>query len=183
MYYKCQIIQKWEINRNNSNCLKSNHLICTVMEGGRQAGSEGRRRQEKQRERERENRWDSTGFINLGPHKYLQLKKIKMLFLYMRKRERESTSEGRGRKKGRSRLPAEQTAGCRTWSQDPEIMTWAEGRHWTYWATQASLIPTILSIKRIKSHFFKNLAEVKLYLQFKWTYLNCKYSWILKKNL
>ena len=41
-------------------------------------------------------------------------------------------AEGEG-----SRLPLEQGARCRAWSQD--IMTWAEGRHLTNWATQMTL--------------------------------------------
>ena len=50
-------------------------------------------------------------------------------------RERESMSSGQGRGRGRSRLLAEQGAWCRAWSQDPEIMTWAEGRCLPDWAT------------------------------------------------
>ena len=37
----------------------------------------------------------------------------------------------RGRGRGRSRLPTAR-AWCKTWSQDPEIMTWAKGRRLTY---------------------------------------------------
>ena len=46
---------------------------------------------------------------------------------------------GRIRRRGRSKLPAEQGAYCGAPSQDPGIMTWAEGRHLTDWATQAPL--------------------------------------------
>ena len=56
----------------------------------------------------------------------------------MLERERESRSGGRGR--GASRLPSEQGARCGAPSQDPEIMTWAQGRRLTNWATQAPLI-------------------------------------------
>ena len=45
------------------------------------------------------------------------------------------TSRGRGR--GRSRLPAEHRVTHETQSQDPGIMTWAEGKRLTDWATQA----------------------------------------------
>ena len=55
---------------------------------------------------------------------------------------RESTQAGGAIRRGRGRLPAEQGAGCRTWSQDPGIMTWAKGRCLTDWATQASLYTT-----------------------------------------
>ncbi|XP_044942124.1 protein CLN8 isoform X4 [Mustela putorius furo] len=40
-------------------------------------------------------------------------------------------SRGRGRRRGPSRLPAKQGAGCGTRSQDPEIMTSVEGRRFT----------------------------------------------------
>ena len=58
------------------------------------------------------------------------------LFIWQREipgdrgRQRQREREG-------SRLPAEQRAWCGTWSQDPEIMTWAEGSGLTHWATQA----------------------------------------------
>ena len=54
----------------------------------------------------------------------------KILFVYLRAR-----TWGRGR----SRLPVEQRTGLGTRSQDPEIMTWAEGRYLTNWATQVPL--------------------------------------------
>ena len=53
-------------------------------------------------------------------------------------------SGGRGRGRGRSRLLAEQGALRGAPSQDPKIMTWAEGRHLTNWAIQVPL--SILSI-------------------------------------
>lgn len=52
-------------------------------------------------------------------------------FIYLIERERESTSGGEGRGRGRSRVPAEQAAGCWAPSQDPGIMTGAEGGHLT----------------------------------------------------
>ena len=60
---------------------------------------------------------------------------FKVLFIFLR--ERESKHEHRGRR--RSRLPAEQGTWCRAWSQDSEIMTWAEGRRLPDWATQEPL--------------------------------------------
>ena len=47
----------------------------------------------------------------------------------------ESRGKGKGTGRGRSRLPAEQRASCGAWSQNPEIMTGAEGRGLTNWAT------------------------------------------------
>ena len=47
----------------------------------------------------------------------------------MRERERISRRKDRGR--GRSGLPTEQRAQLGAPSQDPVIMTWAEGRHLT----------------------------------------------------
>ena len=38
---------------------------------------------------------------------------------------------------GQRKKQTEQGVGGRAQSQDPGIMTWAEGRHLTYWATQA----------------------------------------------
>ena len=47
----------------------------------------------------------------------------------MRERGREGIGAGeRGWGRGRSRLPTEQGSQCGTWSQDPGITTWAEGR-------------------------------------------------------
>ena len=54
----------------------------------------------------------------------------------------ESTSTGNGRGWGRSRPLTEQGAPCRAWSQDSEIMTWAEGRHLTDWTTQGPTFPS-----------------------------------------
>ena len=56
-------------------------------------------------------------------------------FIHPFERERESTSRGRGR----SRLLDEQGAPHGAWSQNPGIMTRAEGRSLTDWATQAPL--------------------------------------------
>ena len=58
-------------------------------------------------------------------------------FIYLFHRQRSQVGREAGRERGRSRLPAEQRARCGTRSQDPEIMTWAEGRGLTHWATQA----------------------------------------------
>lgn len=71
MYCKCQIIQKWGIKRNNSKCPNNKYLtICGTIEGERHGGKE--REEEKTREIERESQWESDGFINLDPYKYLQ---------------------------------------------------------------------------------------------------------------
>ena len=56
-------------------------------------------------------------------------------FIYLRKSEsvRECEQWGMVGEK----LPTEQRAWCGTQSQNPGIMTWAEGRHLSDWATQA----------------------------------------------
>ena len=59
------------------------------------------------------------------------------LFVYISQRARLQALGATSR--GRSRLPAEQGAGCGAPSQDPEIMIWAEGRCLTSWSTQAPL--------------------------------------------
>ena len=64
---------------------------------------------------------------------------IYFLLIYLSERQREWAQAGGVASRGWSSLPAEQGAQCRTRSQDPGIMTWAEGRHLAYWATQASL--------------------------------------------
>ena len=70
---------------------------------------------------------------------------FKVLFTYLKEKERERKSVherecaqagGKGRDRGRSRHPTEQGAWCGTGSLDPEIMTWAESRYLTDWATQ-----------------------------------------------
>ena len=56
---------------------------------------------------------------------------LNILFIHLRERERESISgmrRGRSRGRGRSRLPPRQGAGLGAQSQDPGIMTQAEGR-------------------------------------------------------
>ena len=66
---------------------------------------------------------------------------FKILFIYLRERQRDSKTAwmGRGWREGRSSLPTEQGAQCWAQSQDPRIMTWAEGRRLTDWATQVPL--------------------------------------------
>ena len=68
----------------------------------------------------------------------LFLKKI--LFIYLTERERSQAGREAGGRRGGSRLPAEQRAQPGAQSQDLEIMTWAEGRGLTHWATQAPLL-------------------------------------------
>ena len=69
-----------------------------------------------------------------------QFKLLKKDFIYLREKEQKQ-EEDRGREReADSLLSREPDAGLDpTWSQDPEIMTWAEGRHFTDWATQAPL--------------------------------------------
>ena len=68
---------------------------------------------------------------------------LKNNFIYLlereRERERERASRESYRGRGRSRLLIEQGALCEAWSQEPEILTWAKGRHLTGTATSAFL--------------------------------------------
>ena len=51
--------------------------------------------------------------------------------------EREKEGEGEEAEAERKADPsAEQGARCGAWSQNPEIMTWTEGRRSTIWAPQ-----------------------------------------------
>ena len=57
--------------------------------------------------------------------------------------------------RGRCRLPAERGARRGSLFQDPGVMTWAKGRHFTDWATQAShssvLLTTFCNLSKILS--------------------------------
>lgn len=57
--------------------------------------------------------------------------KIFIYLLFNRERDSEKGNTSRGSGRGRSWLPAEQRARPGVWSQDPGIITWAEGRHLT----------------------------------------------------
>ena len=65
------------------------------------------------------------------------LKKVS-INLFDREREYKGAYAGGVAGRGRGRFPIQQGA-WRGAPQDPEIMTWAKGRHLTNWATQASL--------------------------------------------
>jgi len=65
--------------------------------------------------------------------------------------------KARGGGRGRSRLPAEQGTRCGAQSQDPEIMTWVEGRRLTNWATWVSLTFQILMGQSVNTKLEKNL--------------------------
>ena len=54
------------------------------------------------------------------------------LFIWETASQRESTSRRNSRGRGNNRLPTEQGAQHGAWSQDPGIMTWAEGRHFNW---------------------------------------------------
>ena len=85
-------------------------------------------------------------------------------FIYLRmrvsesERESESTSRGSSRGRGRSRRPPEQGPWRAAPSQDPEIMTWAEGRCFTDWATQGLSSDPFYNwnICPFRFHSFKN---------------------------
>ena len=59
----------------------------------------------------------------------------RFLCIWKRRRERERERIGEGRSRGVSVLPSEWEAQHGAQSQDPEIMTWAKGRHLIHWAT------------------------------------------------
>ena len=73
----------------------------------------------------------TTVYIHILEHKLFYYFIRFYLFIWER-------AQAGGRCRGRSRLPTEQGAQCRTRSQDPMIMTWAEGRCLTDCATQAA---------------------------------------------
>lgn len=62
-----------------------------------------------------------------------------------REREHERAQVGEVAGGGRSSLPAEQGALYRTWSPNPRVRTWAEGRRSVGWVTQASLVSGLKS--------------------------------------
>ena len=68
------------------------------------------------------------------------------LFIWEREFKRTSMRGVRSRRRRRSGLPAEQGAWHGAQSQAPGIMTWAEGRHPTKWATQTYLKSPILKL-------------------------------------
>ena len=69
-------------------------------------------------------------FCNIYPFFFSFLKRFYLLF----EREiREKAWVGEGQKE--KQTPAEQGAQCGAGSQDPEIVTWAKGRHLNNWVT------------------------------------------------
>ena len=94
------------------------------------------------------------------------------LYLFFKKfcicsRENESLSKGRGR----SRLLAEQGARQRTRSQDPEIMTWAKGRHLniSHFNIMERILPSIylMGCVTLKCDHLKceNVPQTEVYIQ------------------
>ena len=76
--------------------------------------------------------------------------------------EREKHEQGRSKGKRRiSRLPIEQRASCWAWSQDPMIMTWAEGRHLNDWATShpTSCSPLQSAYQEKKKSLFAQISQ------------------------
>ena len=100
-------------------------------------------------------RW---GQSPLGEHLF-----FKILCIYLREREHEQKV---GRERGRSRLLTEQGAWRGAPSQDPGIMTWAEGRHLTKWATQALLLFFLIILSLTWNH-------LKFLFSPAWVYLSC----------
>ena len=72
---------------------------------------------------------------------------LQILFIYLREHKQgrlAGKGRGRGRWRGRERSrPSAQE--CGSWTQDPEIMTWAIGSCLTDWATQVPPISGIFS--------------------------------------
>ena len=71
----------------------------------------------------------------------IKLKSFRVLIVFLLRFylfiwEREGKRDSRGRDRGKSRVMTERRDWCGAWSQDPEIVTWAEGRRLTDWATQ-----------------------------------------------
>ena len=62
-------------------------------------------------------------------------------FIYLFERERKHRSKWEGQKE---KLPGEHEPRRRTGYQDPGIMTWAKGRHFTDWATQAPHVAALM---------------------------------------
>ena len=63
------------------------------------------------------------------------LKIFLKIFIWHRE-QAHTAAEWQAKRESESRLPAEQGAQCGSLFQDPGIMTWAEGRRLTNWATQ-----------------------------------------------
>jgi len=61
---------------------------------------------------------------------------FKILCIYLRERVHAHAHE-RGGREGQKERDKQTPRWVWTWSQDPEVMTWAEGRRLTDWATQA----------------------------------------------
>ena len=80
-------------------------------------------------------------------------------------KEQASTSKGEQQREREKQLPPEQGAWHGAQFQDPGIMTWAEGKHPTSWATQA--IPSLVfKIRTLYLYlqllgFFKSCFVVK----------------------
>ena len=64
----------------------------------------------------------------------------KIFFPYIRERERVHKWRGAAEREGEADSLAEQETWCGAQSQDCGIMTWAEGRRLTHWATQVPLL-------------------------------------------
>ena len=89
---------------------------------------------------------------------------FKILCIYLRGREcmtkRESRSRGRGR--GENKFLTEQGAQDGAWSQEPEIMTWAESRCLSNWAYPGASILLFLSAGPCENHEFCYLEWILL---------------------
>ena len=73
--------------------------------------------------------------------------------IYLFERDTASTSRGRGRERVRSRLPSEHGACCRSWSQDPEIKTWAKIKSWALNQASHLRCPKLIGRSKNLSYF------------------------------
>ena len=99
----------------------------------------------------------------LALHQELIIFFLKTTYLFDTERERLQAGGATDRARERSRLPSEQGAPCRAWSQDPGIMTRAKGRCLTDGAAQT---PTVGALD-IKNYFINpHNSEIRIIYSF-----------------
>ena len=103
---------------------------------------------------------------------------LKLLFISERDREHE-LGKGSGRGRGRSRLPTEQGAWREAWSWDPGIMTQAEGRCPTDWATQAPCLLFFLMMFLYLIFLAQTSQPDKVYSEYDLHWIHRQNGWLL----